>query len=92
MLKRLRENKSAQGTLLIVPTLIFMIGMLIIPLLLTLVVSFGQRSADGGVIYTFSLNNYIRLVGFTTDCPPGVQNLFYFPVFGNFMAVACAGI
>ncbi len=76
MLKRLRENKSAQGTLLIIPTLIFMIGMLIIPLLLTLVVSFGQRSADGGVIYTFTLNNYIRLLGFTTDCPPGIQSCF----------------
>ena len=76
MLNRLRENKSSQGTLLIIPTLIFMIGMLIIPLLLTLVVSFGQRSADGGVIYTFSWHNYIRLLGFTNDCPPGVQTCF----------------
>ncbi|HVN14560.1 MAG TPA: ABC transporter permease [Anaerolineales bacterium] len=76
MLKRLRESKSAQGTLLITPTLIFMIGLLIIPLLLTLVVSFGQRSADGGVIYTFSLDNYIRLLGYSTDCPNGVSSCF----------------
>ena len=50
MLKRLRENKSAQGTLLASPTMLWMIGLLIIPLLLTLVVSFGQRSPDGDVI------------------------------------------
>ena len=76
MLKRLRENKSTQGTLLIIPTLIFMVGMLIIPLIFTLVVSFEQRSADGGVIYTFSLNNYIRLLGITTDCRPRIQTCF----------------
>ncbi len=78
MLKRLRENKSAQGTLLIIPTLVFMMGLLIIPLILTTIVSFGQRSPDGGVIYSFSLNNYIRLLGFTTDCPAGATNCFTF--------------
>lgn len=76
MLKRLRENKSAQGTLLIVPTLLFMVGLLIIPLVLTTIVSFGQRNADGSVIYTFSLNNYIRLLGFTANCSPGVKTCF----------------
>jgi spermidine/putrescine transport system permease protein len=76
MLKRLRENKSAQGTLLVIPTLIFMVGMLIIPLILTLIVSFGQRSTNGGVIFSFSLNNYIRLLGFTNDCPAGVKTCF----------------
>jgi len=67
MLKRLRESKSAQGTLLIIPTLIFMVGMLIIPLLLTAVVSFGHPNSNGGVNYTFSLDNYIRLLGYSTD-------------------------
>jgi spermidine/putrescine transport system permease protein len=76
MLKRLRENKSSQGTLLISPTLVFMIGLLIIPLLLTLVVSFGSRSADGGVIYRFSLDNYIRLLGFSTNCANGAPTCF----------------
>ncbi|MGA7193576.1 MAG: ABC transporter permease [Anaerolineales bacterium] len=76
MLKRLRENKSAQGTLLMVPTLIFMIGMLIIPLLLTLVVSFGHPDSNGGVIYTFSLDNYIRLFGYSTDCTNGASACF----------------
>lgn len=76
MLKRLRENKSAQGTLLILPTLVFMVGLLIIPLLLTLVVSFGQRSPDGNVIYSFSFNNYVRLLGYGTDCSSGASACF----------------
>ena len=76
MLKRLRENKSAQGTLLITPTLIFMVGLLIIPLLLTLVISFGERSADGNVIYTFGLHNYIRIFGISHDCPNGQATCF----------------
>jgi spermidine/putrescine transport system permease protein len=71
MLKRLRENKSSQGALLISPTLIFMIGLLIIPLLLTLVISFGRRASDGTVIYDFSMDNYIRLSGVRTECTDG---------------------
>jgi spermidine/putrescine transport system permease protein len=76
MLKRLRENKSSQGTLLILPTLVFMVGLLIIPLVLTLIVSFGRRSTDGGVIYAFTLDNYVRLLGFSTDCTKGVISCF----------------
>lgn len=71
MLKRLRENKSSQGTLLITPTLVFMIGLLIIPLLLTLVISFGSRAPDGTVIYGFSFDNYVRLSGIRTECENG---------------------
>jgi len=76
MLKRLRENKSAQGTLLATPTLLWMIGLLILPLLLTLVVSFGKRSPDGEVIYTFTLDNYTRLIGYGTDCDNGQASCF----------------
>lgn len=76
MLKRLRENKSAQGTLLASPTLLWMIGLLIIPLILTLIVSFGKRSPDGDVIYSFSLDNYIRLFGYSTDCDAGQTSCF----------------
>jgi len=76
MLKRLRENKSAQGTLLATPTLIWMIGLLIIPLLLTLVISFGKRSPDGEVIYAFSLDNYVRLLGYSADCDNGQASCF----------------
>lgn len=68
MLQKFRANKPLQGMMLISPTLLFMIGLLIIPLLLTVVVSFGQRDADGNVIYTFTLDNYLRLAGFSTDC------------------------
>ncbi len=76
MLKRLRENKSMQGTLLVAPTLLWMIVLLIIPLLLTLVISFGKRSPDGEVIYGFSLDNYIRLSGVSTTCDNGASICF----------------
>lgn len=70
MLRRLRENKRLQGTVLVLPTLLFMVGLLIIPLILTTIISFGRRDADGGVIYTFTLNNYARLVGIS-QCADG---------------------
>jgi spermidine/putrescine transport system permease protein len=41
--------------------------LLIIPLLLTVITSFGQRDPDGNVIYTFTLENYWRLMGFTPE-------------------------
>ena len=71
MFRRMRESKSLQGTFLASPSLLFMIVLLIIPLLLTLVVSFGKRSADGDVIYAFTLQNYSRLMGITTTCENG---------------------
>ncbi len=71
MLQKLREDKSLQGTLLVIPTLIFMVGLLVIPLLLTLVISFGQRSPDGAVIFTFTLDNYTRLFGLNFNCSDG---------------------
>ena len=76
MLKRLREDKSTQGTLLVSPTLLWMIALLIIPLLLTLVVSFGKRSPDGEVIYSFTLDNYVRLLGYSTKCDSGAASCF----------------
>lgn len=84
MLKRLRENKSAQGTLLVTPTLIWMIGLLIIPLILTAVISFGTRDADGGVIYGFDLHNYARLVGISDECPEG-QTTCFDPLYVNIL-------
>lgn len=76
MFQRLRENRSAQGTLLALPTMIWMMALLIIPLLLTLIISFGRRSPDGGVIYSFSLDNYLRLLGYSTDCENGASACF----------------
>src|SRR3989304_74629 len=62
MLQRLRESKSAQGTLLALPTTLWLFVLLILPLFLTLIVSFGKRSPDGNVIFTFTLDNYLRLL------------------------------
>jgi spermidine/putrescine transport system permease protein len=76
MLQRFRENKSAQGTMLALPTILWMTILLIIPLLLTAVVSFGRRTADGGVIFSFSFNNYIRLFGYSTKCANGASSCF----------------
>jgi spermidine/putrescine transport system permease protein len=73
MIQKLRQNERLQGTLLILPTLLWMTGLLVIPLLLTLVTSFGDRTPDGNVIYTFTLNNYLRLIGFTDQ---GFENLY----------------
>lgn len=76
MLQRLRENKSAQGTLLALPTTIWLFVLLIIPLILTLIVSFGRRSPDGNVIFTFTLDNYIRLFGYSANCANGQPSCF----------------
>ncbi|MBX3015371.1 MAG: ABC transporter permease [Caldilineaceae bacterium] len=67
MVQHLRQNPRLQGLLLILPTLLWMLALLIIPLLLTIVTSFGQRDTDGNVIYAFTLENYRRLVGFTAE-------------------------
>ncbi|MBM4424175.1 MAG: ABC transporter permease [Chloroflexi bacterium] len=73
MFQKLRENKTIQGFLLILPSNLWMIALLIIPLLLTVVTSFGRRDADGNVIYTFTFDNYLRLAGFT---PEGFDDLY----------------
>lgn len=67
MLQKLRQSPQLQGLLLILPTLLWMLVLLIIPLLLTVITSFGQRDTDGNVIYTFTLENYRRLMGFAED-------------------------
>jgi len=65
MIQRFRENRRLQGFLLILPALFVMAVLLVAPLTLTVITSFGQRDADGNVIYTFTLENYWRLMGFT---------------------------
>ncbi len=64
---RLRARAGLQGFLLVSPTLLWMVLLLIIPLGLTIITSFGQRDADGNVIYTFTLENYARLLGITGE-------------------------
>lgn len=63
MLQRLRENRALQGLLLVSPTLLWLIFLLILPLALTVITSFGGRSTDGNVIYGFSFKNYLRIFG-----------------------------
>ncbi len=70
---RLRERTGLQGFLLVSPTLLWMLLLLIIPLILTVITSFGRRDPDGNVIYTFTLENYIRLLGIT---PEGFNPLY----------------
>jgi spermidine/putrescine transport system permease protein len=65
MIQQFRENRRLQGFLLILPALFVMAVLLVAPLTLTVITSFGQRDADGNVIYTFTLENYWRLMGFT---------------------------
>ena len=77
MLKRLREDKSLQGTVLASPSNLIMVVLLIVPLFLTLVISFGRRAPNGTVIYTFTLDNYIRLLGFDPACAgPSIFSCF----------------
>ena len=91
MLKRIRESKAAQGTLLALPTTFWLFFLLIIPLFLTLVISFGKRSPDGNVIYAFSLDNYTRLFGYSTNCPDGQASCFdplYVQILGRSLSLA----
>lgn len=62
MLKAIREHPNWQGLILISPTLFWLIVFLLIPLALIVVISFGARGTYGNVIYTFSLDNYTRLL------------------------------
>ncbi len=67
----LRDPHSRRGLILISPTLLWMFALLIIPLILVVITSFGRRDPDGNVIYTFTMDNYLRLVGYSPDSPCG---------------------
>lgn len=66
MLPRLSRD-NVRGLLLITPVMALIVGLLVIPLILVVITSFGSRSPDGNVIYGFSLDNYWRLLGITPD-------------------------
>jgi spermidine/putrescine transport system permease protein len=68
MLKWIREHTGLRATLLVSPALLWMIVLLIIPLILIVITSFGGRDPDGNVIYGFDLQNYGRLTGYTENC------------------------
>src|SRR5258708_11741296 len=69
--QRFHDRGNQRGLALISPTLLWMIGLLIIPLILVLITSFGRRDPDGNVIYAFDLSNYIRLTGLSAGQPCG---------------------
>lgn len=56
-----RQHKNALS-LLLSPAAFWLIAFFLAPLVIVLVVSFGQRSLLGVVDYTFTLDNYIRVV------------------------------
>ena len=63
-----------QGILLALPVTVLMTVLLVIPLGIILINSFAQRGPDNAIIYSFSLNNYLRLLGIAE---PGVWDSLY---------------
>lgn len=62
MFRALRERTDLQGVALISPTMLWLGGFLLIPLVFIAVISFAARGQYGNVVYTFSLNNYRLLL------------------------------
>jgi spermidine/putrescine transport system permease protein len=53
-----------RGVLLVLPGLLWVLAFLVLPGLLLVPLSFAERGAFGEVVWTFSLENYRRLLGF----------------------------
>lgn len=68
-----QKHEARRGLLLISPTVLWMVGLLIIPLALIVVTSLGRRSPDGNIIYAFTFDNYLRLLGISLTAPCGGQ-------------------
>ena len=62
LLKTIRENRVAQGLLLISPANIYLFILMVLPLLLVVVLSFLSRGTYGEVVFIFNPSNYIRLL------------------------------
>ena len=62
LLKTIRENRDAQGLLLISPANIYLFILMVLPLLLVIVLSFLSRGPYGEVVFIFNPSNYIRLL------------------------------
>lgn len=87
MLARLRRHPSAPGTLLVLPTMGWLLLFLVLPLLLILVISFAQRSPSGDVAYRFSLDNYAALLR-----PEYARIVFDSLVIAFFTTTACLAL
>ncbi|HRE27434.1 MAG TPA: ABC transporter permease [Anaerolineales bacterium] len=66
-----------QGILLALPVTLLMTVLLVVPLLIIGVNSFAQRGPDNAIIYNFSLNNYLRLLGIAE---PGTWDTLYIEI------------
>jgi len=62
LMKTIRENRVAQGLLLISPANIYLFILMVLPLLLVVVLSFLSRGTYGDVVFIFNPSNYIRLL------------------------------
>ena len=62
LLKTIRENRVAQGLLLISPANIYLFLLMVLPLVLVVVLSFLSRGTYGDVVFIFNPSNYIRLL------------------------------
>jgi spermidine/putrescine transport system permease protein len=58
------SSLARRGLLLLLPGLLWLLVFLVIPGLLLIPLSFAERGPFGEVVWTFSLENYRRLLGF----------------------------
>jgi spermidine/putrescine transport system permease protein len=58
------SSLARRGFLLLLPGLAWLLAFLLLPGLFLIPFSFAERGAFGEVVWTFSLENYHRLLGF----------------------------
>ena len=61
LIRILREKPSAQGSFLMLPTNLYLLVFMILPLILVVVLSFLARGNYGNIVYKFNITNYTRL-------------------------------
>lgn len=61
LIRTLREKPSAQGSFLMLPTNLYLLVFMILPLILVVVLSFLARGNYGNIVYKFNITNYTRL-------------------------------
>lgn len=82
LLRRLRGSRSAPVLGLISPAALWLLIFFLIPLVMVLLVSFGERGETGQVVYTWTLKNYTRFFS-----KIGGRYL-YVQIFGRSLAIA----
>lgn len=77
LVQRVRESSGLQALLLTWPTVAWLTLFFLVPLVLVVLVSFGQRGDAGQVIYDWTLENYTRLA-----------DSLYLRIFGRSLGIA----